>query len=277
MEGPRGRSRYRGSYSGPRAMSMSRSRSRGYGAFGGAVGGGRAAYRARSARRGVVARRARAMLNRRTAGFLGIEKKFYDTMLIAGALTAPTDATGGEFDPSATSMISTPAQGDTEQNRDGKKIVIKSLIFKGRLATAQTINQTTVPQPTEYFVAIVLDTQTNGAQLNSEDVYKNLGANAATTCRPTRNLLFSNRFKVLKEWCGVLYPTVSYDGTNIEAGGDTVQFDAFIPLDLNVNFNSGTTASVANVIDNSLHVIAFANSTVMSPAISYNARIRFMG
>ena len=49
--------------------------------------------------------------NLRTAGFLGIEKKFYDTSLVDAALTAPTDCTGGEHDPSATSMISAPAGG----------------------------------------------------------------------------------------------------------------------------------------------------------------------
>jgi len=143
MEPYRGRSRYRSpSAYGARAMSVSRSRSRG-GVFGGAFAGGRAAYRARSARRGVVARRARAMLNRRTAGFLGIEKKFYDTGLIAGDLLAPTDAAGGEFDPSSTSMISTPAQGDSEQNRDGKRIMIKSVQVTGVVTCAAQTDQIT--------------------------------------------------------------------------------------------------------------------------------------
>jgi len=142
MESYRGRSRYRSpSAYGARSMSVSRSRSRG-GPFGGAFAGGRAAYRARSARRGVVARRARAMLNRRTAGFLGIEKKFYDTGLTSAALTAPTDATGGEHDPSSTSMISTPAQGDSEQNRDGKRIVIKSVQITGVVRCASQTDQT---------------------------------------------------------------------------------------------------------------------------------------
>jgi len=282
MEGPRGRSRYRGSYSGPRAMSISRSRSRGYGAFGGATASGRAAFRARSARRGVVARRARAMLNRRTAGFLGIEKKFYDTMLVATALGADTGMAGGEYDPSATSMISTPAQGDTEQNRDGKRIVIKSVQVRGIVTTDGLTAQANLSSATacETFVALVLDTQTNGAQLNSEDVYKNLQAQASGVAQPLRNLLFANRFRVLKEWQMTLKPSVASNNASaatISVNGDLQEFEAFIPLDLNVNFNSGTTASVANVIDNSLHIIAFASSTAMTPKISYNARIRFMG
>ncbi len=34
--------------------------------------------------------------NTATMGFLGIEKKFYDTALVSSALTAPADSTGGE-------------------------------------------------------------------------------------------------------------------------------------------------------------------------------------
>jgi len=44
-----------------------------------------------------------------------------------------------------------------------------------------------------------------------------------------------------------------------------------------VNFNSGTTASVANVVDNSLHVIGFTTNGTSANSIVYNARIRFIG
>jgi len=69
-------------------------------------------------------------LNRGTRGFLGVERKFYDTALTATAIVSPTDCTGAELDPSATSMISTPAQGDSEQNRDGKQIACLYMLWK---------------------------------------------------------------------------------------------------------------------------------------------------
>lgn len=260
-------------------MSMSRSRSRG-GPFGGAVAGGYASYRARAARRGVVARRARALLNRRTAGFLGLERKFYDTAVAIQAIPSPTDCSGGEFDPSATSMISTPAQGDSEQQRDGKRIVIKSVQIEGAIFQPKTTAQTSVDGDNQVFVALVLDMQTNGAQLNSEDVYKNLSGTAALAHRPTRNLLFASRFRVLKEWNLCLKPSVAANNagaTTVSQGAAREDFTCFIPMDLNVNFNAGTSASIANVIDNSLHIIAFTSSTAAAPTISYNARIRFMG
>jgi len=220
------------------------------------------------------------MRNRVTAGFLGIETKFYDTSRTSGSVTAPTDATGGEFDPSATSMISTPAQGDGEQNRDGKKIVILNCYVKGNVNTTAAANQTTVPPRRRVFVALVQDTQSNGAQMNSEDCFKNLAGGSNSGNCVLRNLLYAQRFKVIKTFEAELTPpTMSYDGTNMESSGSMVHFEWFykFPGGLPVNFNAGTTASIANVVDNSLHVIGYVNSTTGSPSIIYNARIRFQG
>lgn len=237
-----------------------------------------ASYRGYRANPGAVARAARSMLNNRTAGFLGVEKKFYDTTLAASAIATSTDATGGELDPSATSMISTPAQGDGEQQRDGKKIVIESVQVKGTVYQAVSANQTSGIQERQAFLALVLDMQTNAAQLNSEDVFKNLAGDAFGAVNPLRNLLQSSRFKVLRiEKINMPIPHASWDGTNIEIGGATCSFDWFVKFPgggLPVNFNAGTTASVANVVDNSLHVIGFATAAL---SLTYNARIRFMG
>ena len=170
MEGPRGRSRVRGtrrkypgasrSWSGPRSMSMSRSRS------------------LSRARVGLVRGRALAIANARTAGFLGLEKKFFDTAVAMVALTAPTDAAGGEIDPTAlpgaVACLNAMAQGDGEQNRDGKKVVLKSVQVKGFVQKLGGELAAGPDSGTKVFVALVLDTQTNGAQLNSEDVFKNL-------------------------------------------------------------------------------------------------------
>ncbi len=217
--------------------------------------------------------------NTATMGFLGIETKFYDTNLNAAAITAPTDSAGGEHDPSATSMISTPVRGDSEENRDGKQIMIKNCTIKGsiNIPTAElAANSLTA---SIVYVALVLDTQTNGAQLNSEDVYKNTGATALTAACPHKNLLFMNRFRILKSQKFDMTPqTLSHFAVDsFSYNGKTRVFSWFVPLDLKVNFNAGTTASVANVIDNSLHIIAYCTNTAGVPTLSYNARIRFVG
>ena len=135
----------------------------------------------RTAARSASVRRTARRRSVSTHGFLGIERKFYDTSLPiddAGApqptqLKAPTGAAGGEYDPSTTSMISTPAQGDSEQNRDGKRINILSLEIEGVITTQAKEGQAAPPGDSSVFIAIVLDKQTNGAQMNSEDCFLN--------------------------------------------------------------------------------------------------------
>jgi len=208
---------------------------------------------------------------------LGIEKKFYDTSLGATTVTAPTDAAGGEYDPSATSMISTPPVGDTESSRDGKRIILKNVQIKGVIQRQPTEDAVNPQGQQQVFVALVLDTQSNGAQMNSEDCFKNLNAAAATAASPLRNLLFGKRFRILKSETFNLDVITSAEADNLHSAAGVVRcIDWFINLkDLPVNFNSGTTASIANVIDNSLHVIAY--STDGTAQIAYNARVRFVG
>ena len=116
------------------------------------------------------------LVNVRTGGLLGVETKFLDMAISAVAIPAPTDASGGELDPTGsgcTGCLSAPAQGDTASSRDGFKISMKSIQIEGAIYIAPQINQTIQDAMSYFFVALVLDTQTNGAQLNSEDVFTN--------------------------------------------------------------------------------------------------------
>jgi len=220
-------------------------------------------------------------LNRATRGFLGVERKFYDNGLLAQAIVAGTDASGAELDPSATSMISTPAQGDGEQNRDGKQIACLYLELNGVINIPAVEDVANPIQPVAVYLAVVLDTQTNAAQLNSEDVFKNTAGNALTAASPLKNLLFGKRFRILKSQ-QFPFPMVqnSVEGDNLHScTGQQKHFKWFIPLrGLKINFNGGTTASIVNVIDNSIHVIGYcSNVTSITPSLSYNSRLRFMG
>jgi len=225
-------------------------------------------------------RSSRAFQNVQTGGFLGVEKKFYDTSLTAGPILAPTACAGCEYDPSTTSMISTPVQGDGEQNRDGKRIACSTVHIEGVINWPGDATDTDVASGSTVYVALVLDTQSNGAQMNSEDCFKNTSASAALAATPQRNLLFGPRFTVLKKKVFSFIPPGTWkNGANdFITPGKNQTFSWHVPLNgLVINFNAGTTASIANVIDNSLHMIAFSNNIVQAPTLSYNARLRFVG
>lgn len=218
-------------------------------------------------------------LNIRTGGFLGLEKKFLDVALATTQIAGPADCTGGELDPvGGVNCLNGVAQGDGESNRDGKNYVIKSLHFAGRVVTNSQTNKTVGWIPPSVFIAIVLDTQTNGAQLNSEDVYTNPGASISTNSCLQRNLQYSSRFRVLKTFkLDFNQPSTTYDGTNIEALGQSQSIEAHLD-NLNIKVGcSATTGTVSAITDNSLHVIGFCTNTTETVNLTYTSRIRFMG
>lgn len=222
--------------------------------------------------------RSQAVRNVRSGGYLGIESKFHDTSRTGLTLTAPTDAAGGEADPSTVNALNAIAQGDGESNRDGRNCVLTSIHIEGHIDLPVQANRTALDSYNCAMIALVLDTQTNGAQLNSEDVFINPSGSGSLACQPFRNLQFTQRFKVLKKKKITMKQCfASWDGTNIEIAGQQHPFTMHVDLKgMKVNF-SGTTAAIANIVDNSLHLIAYCNNTELGATINYNARIRFAG
>jgi len=228
-----------------------------------------------AARKAAAGRRAFRFTNTAARGSQR-EYKNIDLYTAATAIVAPTDAAGGEVDPTV-NCLNANIQGAQQSNRIGSKIWLKSIQIKGLVNCAIQADQTANDVAPVVFIALVLDKQTNGAQLNSEDVFTNLSANALLAPMPMRDTLFLTRFKVLKTWKLHLdIPTSTYDGTNIEQGGTSKEFSCYMKLNLPVWFKSSAGPSVSDISDNSLHMIAYCNSTAMAPTISYESRVSFL-
>lgn len=219
--------------------------------------------------------------NLRTGGYMGLEKKFFDASYSA-ALTVSTDMTGLEADPATLLSLNCPAQGDGEQNRDGRQIAMDSIMLHGTVLIPTQSDQTAADILPDVMIALVLDTQTNAAQMQSEDVFVNPSATFNTATVPFVNLENTHRFRILAkhyinaaEWSVV----PAYDGTNMEQQGAIVSFKMWKSLKgLKTNFISGqTTSVVAAIADNSIHVVAVANSTSTAPVLTYQSRLRFYG
>jgi len=224
-----------------------------------------------------------ALRNMRTGGLLGIETKYLD-LGINNALVATTDATGGECQPDSgsTGCLTAPAQGDGSQNRDGKKIVVKSILVTGTISSVVQTAQNSADVVPEVYLALVQDTQTNGVTINSEDVFTNVAGIALTATVPFRNMSNVSRFRVLKTVKKKLVmPSMTADagtGTIVQSGQASCSIALSWTGLMPVNFTTAsTTADVANVVDNSVHLIAYCNSTTLAPAFAGACRIRFVG
>lgn len=209
-----------------------------------------------------------AARNYRTGGFLDLETKYIDTNYDANAF-ATSWAT---MEDATADAISCVAQGDGESNRDGRVYTIKSIHVRGFMYLT-TSEAATDPQAGAVCrIALVWDKQTNGAQLTPADVFNN-GTNS---CNQFRDLQYVRRFKVLKDITRTIIP----DNMN-EAALNSFAFGTKqVPFQMHVKFPKGikvrcstTTATIAAVVDNSLHIIGV--STTTSAFLSYTSRLRF--
>lgn len=203
----------------------------------------------------------------------------FDTGKANSALVNPSNAAGAEQDPATTLCLNLVRVGDADDNRTGRRIYMKYLYIQGAVIIPDVAYTATAPGDIpEVFLAVVLDSQTNGAQLNSENVFTNPAASVTTAVVPMRNLDYSSRFKVL------CTKHLSFSDISLDAEGLTTQignrgrvklFRCYLPLaDIPVTF-SADTGAISDVIDNSLHMIAYCSSTSMAPVLSYNSRLRY--
>lgn len=220
--------------------------------------------------------------NRRTGGFLGVELKFLDCAWNNVTISPSTDGADGEMQPStgSTNCLSAPANGTGESNKDGRKYVIKSVFFSGVIGSVAQANQADTTDVKGYYFALVLDTQTNKATIVSENVFDNPATSStAMLPQPLRNLENSKRFKILdSKYVRPGNAYVSTDGTN--TGSISIQNSPVVTLSWRGNIvvnTTGTTADVASVADNSIHLIAYAGSSDVTPTLFGKSRVRFVG
>lgn len=220
--------------------------------------------------------------NRRTGGFLDHELKFKDMGQDATVLATSAGAvmSGLEIPPDGGfGCLNAILQEDGPQDRDGRKVAMKSIYVTGNIRTPNVINSAVALESTIVFIALVLDKQTNAAALNSEDVFVNPSADPKGCASPFRNLEFSTRFRVLAQ-TQITMPqlTMFGEGTNDDAGisGCHIPFKLFAKLDITTLYKAAP-ATIASIVDNSIHLIACVANTETNPTITFSSRLRFVG
>lgn len=234
---------------------------------------GPSAKRSRTVRSYSVRRRRR---NIRTGGFLGIENKFVDYEKTS---TNTTNAVaGGEIDPGTVLCLNGVAQGDGESQRDGRKYKMNSLHITGRLNLAANTDGANLQSSVNTRLVVVLDKQTNGAQMNAEDCFVDPTAGALAPYT-FRNLENSGRFVVL-------YDKLYTLNVNAASGNGTTNDTADLIKAFKINIKiperysqvntKGTSAAVTDITDNSIHLLAWSGVDA-KVSVAYISRLRFVG
>lgn len=220
------------------------------------------------------------LANLRTGGFLGIEQKFLDCAWDGVSVATSTDGTGGNMQPSSgcTNALSVPAQGDGESQRDGRKYGIRSVWVSGVLDYATKPDQTDPSDFKGCWLALVLDTQANGATIATGDCFINPSTSTQGMLpQPLRNLQNSKRFRVLSSQ--YIRPGGAYgftDGANTGSVVPQVSQTVNMSWKGNITCDSiGTTANITSASDNAIHLVGFSgNDTVV---FNGKSRVRFIG
>lgn len=203
------------------------------------------------------------------------ERKYFDTYITAATIASAANMTGGEVDQATVLNLCSPEVGTAPNQRVGRVIKLKSVHVEGRVRLASDISAAGIPPSYGVFIALVWDKQTNGAQLNSEDVFTNVSATVTNNSCPFRNINYGHRFIVLREEHYSPDPQFNYAAGSYPVAGWSVPFKFFYKFPkggIPVTFQ-GTGGTVSSILDNSLHMVAFCTNT--GPLIDYNARVRF--
>ncbi len=213
-----------------------------------------------------------ARANRRTGGYQNMELKFVDYEITATAIgtswATREDATA--------KCITATAEGVGESNRDGRKYSIHSIHARFELAFPALESQAAPQHDSIVRVVIVLDKQTNAADVTATDVMNGGGTNDYLAYR---NLQNSGRFIILMDKKITMKMTNQYNegAINLFANGIIKRFFEF-----NKKFATpikvvcpGTSAVVGSISDNSIHIIAVASDTLTT--IAHQTRCRFTG
>ncbi len=238
--------------------------------------GTKLSYPATKRRRRVMRsiRRTPARANARTGGFVDIENKFLDLELTSTALSS----TWAAYNPTTADCISATAIGNTESTRDGRVYYINSVHLKGSIRATTLESQTGPISDLLARIVVVMDTQTNAAEVTALDV---MDGDQTDDVYSFRNLQNTKRFRVLMDKT-IKVPRASINtnegAANLFAAGTWISY----PFQYNLKFKKpvkvrcvGTTAVVGSISDNSIGVIAVASSTEVS--LNYQSRIRFSG
>lgn len=216
------------------------------------------------------------------------ELKYYDTWANTVTLQANGTWVGNELPPqnTATRSLTTIPRGDSASNRIGNKTILKSVYVTGVISYPQTSPAAAAKQKADIYLALVLQKNPKGVNLKSEQVYVNNGAETRMGVAPLRNMDYVGEYQVLDRI------HMKHDDnsdaitthTDVTTGfavwlyhREDIKFKLSWRGEIPQHYGNGSTADIANLIQNNIQLVGITADGARTPNISYQARVRFIG
>jgi len=225
----------------------------------------------------------------RTVGALPSgEMKYFDCERNITSLTAATTSwpAGTMFDPTSTINLGAaavaaplclfaPTVGSALNQRIGRKVQILKIRVVGTLSTIAQTGQPAADPGAKIRVILVMDKQTNATQFTPSQLFTPTST-ADNSLHAFQNPNDFGRFQVLKDKTIVLAnPSVAGATPAIDQMGLKTQFkfNIVFKTPLQVNFNATNGGTVADIIDNSLHIMCASDTIALAPQLAYYTRV----
>lgn len=211
----------------------------------------------------------------RTRGPIGTETKYFDGQRIGITVVADESWAGTEVDLATFNTLFCPAVGAAFNQRIGRKVFLRKLVVRGILQQAAQAAQTGADQGITVRLVLFQDMQTNAVQAQGEELMlPSVAANDIAIPCAFQNPANFGRFRVLKDKTFTIGDAnISWNGTNMSQQGinKTFKFVVRFREPVCVSFNNTNGGSVADIVDNSFHMLANATTTG-DLTLHYNVR-----
>jgi len=209
----------------------------------------------------------------RTRGAYSQGEMKYQDMEYSNVIVSSPSWTGTMSDPATFNTLSVPTVGAAINQRIGKGIKIHKVKIRGRIVFNPAEAQAGAFASQQVRLAVVLDKQTNSSQMTGAQIFTS-GTTTTSAVNAFQNIDSFGRFRVLKD------KTYTIEDPNL-AGTDTVhdvngksrpfKFSINFKKPLDVRFNATNGGTIADIVDNSIHVVCNAINTGFN--LAYVSRV----
>lgn len=202
------------------------------------------------------------------------------TTWVAGTVVDPaTTINLGSAAVANPNCLFAPTVGAALNQRIGRAVKLMKCKVTGTITCAPQAAQGAADASAKVRILLVMDKQTNAAQMTAAQLLRD-ASGASTTISSYQNPDNFGRFRVLKD------KMISIADLNLAGSptaGDVIQGSFMRTFKMSyrfkkpveVHFNATNGGTVADIVDNSLHLIIGASTVAFVPSVAYYTRVSF--